>query len=184
VGRPLAAFHLDRLAAAGLLEVEYHRRSGRVGPGAGRPAKFYRRPRRSEIAVSLPPRQYGLAADILAAAVEQSEDAAARVLDEARERGRELAADQRRRAGDTPDLEAALAEGGYEPRIEDDGAITLANCPFDALAQAHRSLTCSLNLAMLDALATDLGEHALVAQAAPRDGRCCVAFVPEGASTS
>src|SRR5437773_10194006 len=45
VGRPLAAFHLDRLVAAGLLDVEYRRRSGRSGPGAGRPAKFYRRSR-------------------------------------------------------------------------------------------------------------------------------------------
>jgi len=58
VGRPLAAFHLDRLAAAGLLEVEYHRRSGRTGPGAGRPAKFYRRARGLETSVSLPPRRY------------------------------------------------------------------------------------------------------------------------------
>src|SRR6478672_6731759 len=57
IGRPLAAFHLDRLAAAGLLEVEYHRRSGRSGPGAGRPAKFYRRAR-GETAISLPPRHY------------------------------------------------------------------------------------------------------------------------------
>lgn len=32
----LAAFHLDRMAEAGLLEVEYRRFSGRVGPGAGR----------------------------------------------------------------------------------------------------------------------------------------------------
>src|SRR5207342_564914 len=58
IGRPLAAFHLDRLAAAGLLEVEYHRRSGRSGPGAGRPAKFYRRARGLETSVSLPPRRY------------------------------------------------------------------------------------------------------------------------------
>src|SRR5512141_2015498 len=44
IGRPLAAFHLDRLAEAGLLDVEFRRRSGRTGPGAGRPAKFYVRP--------------------------------------------------------------------------------------------------------------------------------------------
>ena len=72
IGRPLAAFHLDRLAAAGLLEVEYHRRSGRTGPGAGRPAKFYRRARGRETSVSLPPRRYDDLAEILAEGVEQS----------------------------------------------------------------------------------------------------------------
>src|SRR6476661_2344927 len=54
IGRPLAAFHLDRLVAAGLLEVEYRRRSGRTGPGAGRPAKFYRRTRGLNVDLSLP----------------------------------------------------------------------------------------------------------------------------------
>ena len=72
IGRPLAAFHLDRLAAAGLLEVEYHRRSGRTGPGAGRPAKFYRRARGLETSVSLPPRHYDDLAEILAEGIEQS----------------------------------------------------------------------------------------------------------------
>src|SRR5215218_11217440 len=65
VGRPLAAFHLDRLAEAGLLDVTYRRRSGRTGPGAGRPAKFYARARHGELSVSVPPRQYDLAAEIL-----------------------------------------------------------------------------------------------------------------------
>ena len=39
IGRTLAAYHLDRLEAAGLLSVEYQRPEGRGGPGAGRPAK-------------------------------------------------------------------------------------------------------------------------------------------------
>jgi len=40
VGRSLAAYHLDRLAEEGLLEVSYGRPEGRGGPGAGRPAKL------------------------------------------------------------------------------------------------------------------------------------------------
>src|SRR5512141_2283208 len=59
ISRELAAFHLDRLVEASLLETEYRRRSGRTGPGAGRPAKFYRRGNR-EVAVSLPARHYDL----------------------------------------------------------------------------------------------------------------------------
>src|SRR5215207_8423675 len=54
IGRPLAAFHLDRLVRDGLLAVEFRRRSGRTGPGAGRPAKFYLRPRDRDISVALP----------------------------------------------------------------------------------------------------------------------------------
>src|SRR5690349_22526501 len=42
ISRALAAFHLDRLVAEGLLTASYRRRSGRTGPGAGRPAKVYR----------------------------------------------------------------------------------------------------------------------------------------------
>ena len=39
IGRTLAAFHLDKLVEAGLLEASFARRTGRSGPGAGRPAK-------------------------------------------------------------------------------------------------------------------------------------------------
>src|SRR5512142_658990 len=68
IGRPLAAHHLDRLAAAGLLEVEYRRRSGRTGPGAGRPAKLYRAARR-EVRAQLPQRRYEVAAELFASAL-------------------------------------------------------------------------------------------------------------------
>lgn len=43
IGRSLAAYHLDKLAEAGLLEVRFERRSGRSGPGACRSAKIYLR---------------------------------------------------------------------------------------------------------------------------------------------
>src|SRR5687768_16389912 len=55
--RGTTAHHLDRLAADGLLEVDFQRLSGRQGRGAGRPAKVYRRSGR-QIGVSLPPRDY------------------------------------------------------------------------------------------------------------------------------
>src|SRR4051794_5362964 len=41
--RHAVKFHLDRLVEAGLLTPEFRRLSGRTGPGAGRPAKLYRR---------------------------------------------------------------------------------------------------------------------------------------------
>src|SRR5687767_9618878 len=69
VGRTLAAYHLDRMVEDGLLEVSFARRTGRSGPGAGRPAKLYRRATR-EFNISLPPRNYELAARIFANAVD------------------------------------------------------------------------------------------------------------------
>ena len=41
--RENAAFHLDKLVEAGLLEASYMRLGGRTGPGAGRPSKVLRR---------------------------------------------------------------------------------------------------------------------------------------------
>lgn len=41
VHRNVARSRLERLAAAGLVQTRFQRRSGRRGPGAGRPAKFY-----------------------------------------------------------------------------------------------------------------------------------------------
>ncbi len=51
--RGTAAHHLERLVADGLLDVDFRRLSGRQGPGAGRPAKLYRRAEH-EFDVSLP----------------------------------------------------------------------------------------------------------------------------------
>src|SRR2546426_511642 len=65
ITRALAAFHLDRLVKGDLLVAEYRRLTGRSGPGAGRPAKIYRRSPR-ELAVSLPQRNYELLARLLA----------------------------------------------------------------------------------------------------------------------
>src|SRR3954447_3847409 len=52
LSRRATAFHLDRLADAGLLTVDFGGLPGRTGPGAGRPAKLYRRSD-DEVAVSV-----------------------------------------------------------------------------------------------------------------------------------
>jgi len=70
ISRKLAAFHLDKLAAAGGTTKAYLRPPGRTGPGAGRPAKLYRRAP-EELTVSVPPRRYDLAAEVLADAIER-----------------------------------------------------------------------------------------------------------------
>jgi predicted ArsR family transcriptional regulator len=193
IGRPLAAFHLDRLAGAGLLEVEYRRRGGRTGPGAGRPAKFYRRTRGLDVELSLPARRYRLAAEILADGLDRRPDDAARddVLAAARDRGSALGAAARTRthaAAQAPrprrstrvvraELRAVLEEEGFEP-VEDGGEIRLRNCPFDVLATEHRDLTCSMNRELLGGVLDGVGDAGLVAVPRPVEGSCCVRFVP------
>jgi DNA-binding transcriptional ArsR family regulator len=77
ISRPLAAYHLDKLVDDGLLEPRYHRRGGRRGPGAGRPAKHYVRADRP-IELSLPARDYAALAELLAGAVEADPSGAAK----------------------------------------------------------------------------------------------------------
>src|SRR5688500_12278704 len=93
--RATAAFHLDRLVEEGLLDIGYERRTGRTGPGAGRPAKLYRRAECS-VSVSLPERRYDLAgrllADAMADADRSGEQPRAALERRARQRGRELGA--------------------------------------------------------------------------------------------
>src|SRR5262245_11330796 len=121
--RALAAFHLDRLVRSGLLEPVYRRLSGRTGPGAGRPAKLYRRAER-EVAVSLPPRRYDLVAQIAVQALAERpsgvslDDVCAAAQDVGRGIGRDA-------AGDDP-LAAALTvldEHGFEPTQDEGGAV-------------------------------------------------------------
>ena len=169
--RHTVKFHLDRLVDDGLLDTEYRRLSGRRGPGAGRPAKLYRRSAR-EFDVTLPERHYDLAGEILAEAV----DTAVRRRVDVREAVREAAAAHGSRlataAGQAP-LEDALGRLGYEPRAEGDD-VALGNCPFHRLAATHTDLVCGMNLDLLTALLDQRGEADLRAVLDPAAGRCCV----------
>ena len=169
VSRSLAAYHLDRLARDGLLEVSYERRSGRSGPGAGRPAKLYGRAA-GEITVSVPPRDYELAARLLAAAVDagDAEPVRTALTAAAKATGRAMGADARsgRRT-----LVEVLDEHGYEPVTEDGGEVRLRNCPFHLLAEEHRTLVCGMNVAMLGGASTGTGYRARLD---PEPGWCCV----------
>lgn len=177
IGRPLATFHLDRLAAAGLLEAGYQRLNEKRGPGAGRPARVYWRGDR-DFAVSLPERHYERAAEVFAAALERlGADAGAGALhDVAHDIGEGLADSAATTATGT-DLVGVLQASGYEPVTEPDGTIRLRNCPFHALVEEHRDLTCGANLAMAQGIAERTGSKALPVLD-PQDGYCCVAFRP------
>jgi predicted ArsR family transcriptional regulator len=183
ISRPLAAYHLDKLVHDGLLESCYQRRSGRQGPGAGRPAKHYVRAER-QLELSLPARDYAALAELLAGAVEADPSGAAKgALNRAAATlGAELgneAAEHTAPDGD-PDqalaaLRRVLAARGYEPDEEAHGTIRLRNCPFDRIATRHRELVCGANLAMVQALTGRLdGDPPVRATLDRQPGRCCV----------
>ncbi len=170
-----AKFHLDRLCDEGLLQAEYRRLTGRTGPGAGRPAKLYRRADR-QFAVSLPERRYDLAAHILATAVQQAGRGtrlADALRDSAYDEGRRLGARTSAGGPDLARLGQALATQGFEPRVEGD-SLVLANCPFDALAKEHTALVCGLNQWYVQGAADGLGCPAIRADLAPAPGMCCI----------
>ena len=176
-----AKFHLDRLVEEGLLEVEYRRLTGRTGPGAGRPAKLYRRAER-QVSVSLPERRYDLAGEVLAAAVERSAREGTPITDAVRQvayaTGSQLVGEQaapRRasRATSTASLVGVLGNNGYEPRLVDDD-VCLTNCPFDRLAAEHTDLVCGMNLALVDGVLDGLRNERMKARLEPQPGFCCV----------
>ena len=156
VSRTLAAFHLDKLADAGLLVVAHRRLTGRSGPGAGRPAKVYRVAVREHLA-SVPPRDYRGLAMLLAEAVEAAS------AEEA------LKAAARRVPADHREPVEVLAERGYRP-YRDGDVIRSRNCPFRALSEEFPVMVCAMNHALIGAL---LGGGARV-RLDPRPGECCV----------
>ncbi|BCJ42366.1 ArsR family transcriptional regulator [Actinoplanes ianthinogenes] len=167
IGRTLAAFHLDKLVAAGLLATSYARRSGRSGPGAGRPAKLYQLAA-AEHAVSVPPRAYRTAAELLAEALDET--GAENVLnDVARRHGQ--------RAGAGEDVHELLAGHGYAPVADGPDRIELRNCPFHRLAEQFPPVICGMNLALVSGLLTGAGQDtAWTARMDAAPGRCCVSL--------
>src|SRR5262249_46644731 len=95
-----------------------------------------------------------------------------------------------RRAGDPPPEEALLAaargvldDEGYDTR-SDPAGLTLANCPFRALAAEHTALVCGMNLAIMEGLLDRLGRLRHAAELDPADGRCCVRLTAQRAGQS
>jgi len=181
----LAAFHLDRMTEAGLLKVEYRRLSGRVGPGAGRPAKVYSLASRS-FSVEIPQTRYALAASMMATALSdtgQGADGAESLQDVATAVGERLGDEIRRQVRTKPArLDAVknkLKQLGYEPQVQDSGEWTMRNCIFAELSMSHRELVCPMNAAFMTGLVG--GAHLQSLRVERRMARpgCCVKFASQ-----
>lgn len=158
IDRRLAGHHLDKLVEHGFLEADFHRRSGRTGPGAGRPAKLYRFPHGPQATV-LPERHYDLLASLLleasaAKASESTEDALERVgyafgyrvgmaeVEEGRTRPGQAGVDA---VGEVVRL---LSRFGFAAQEDGPGLIRACSCPFEELAKADPERVCGLDRAI------------------------------------
>lgn len=183
----LAAFHLDRLTAAGLLDARYERPAGHPTT-TGRAPKVYE-PSDVEIEIAIPPRRYDIPARILLGALatrradETARAAAERV---GRERGLEIGTAARarlrgRRGGRERALrgaQAVLGDHGYEPYATPTGEVRLRNCPFDRLARESPDIVCAMNRALIEGVVVGLGDGSIEALFDPRPGECCVTIRP------
>jgi predicted ArsR family transcriptional regulator len=181
ISRKLAAFHLDKLAAAGLLRTSFARPGGLRR--AGRSPKRYE-PADVDVRVSIPPREHALLAGILVQAVNSTADdtAAQAAFHAAEEQGRKLGQAERTaarpgRLGAERALTVAsgfLERSGFEPVRAAPTKVLLRNCPFHPMAAQAPELVCGINHALLTGFLDGLGAASATAVLNPGAGYCCV----------
>src|SRR5215204_386046 len=171
----LAAFHLEKLLAEGFLEATYGRDERSVA--VGHPAKRYR-PTRLELEVSIPPRRYDLAPEILAEALEADSPGPPleSLADVAAEYGQQVGRRMRARNGSNR-LLTALRVIGYEP-IPSGDDVVLRNCPFRHVAQTRPEIICQMNLAFVAGVLAGTKSRSLRAVLSPSTEGCCVVVTP------
>ena len=188
ISRKLAAFHLDKLTAAGLLEATAPDPASRR-PGPGRTPKAYQ-PTAAEVTLSIPQRRYDALGEVLAQAIVADGPASSArhtAQQLARERGVALGERVRtdRRLGRLGPERALtvigelLAGCGYAPaRTPAQLQLLLRNCPFQQLARRAPELVCGLNQQFLAGLLAGLRSRRVDAvlqpDAAADPTRCCV----------
>lgn len=172
--RSTASFHLDRLVKDGLLSVEFHKPAGKAGPGSGRPAKMYRTAE-SEVGAFVPDRNYDLAGELLAAAIESASAAGTPVRDALQATSREAG---RTAAAGNGTLETFLAAEGYQPEPDGSGGLILVNCPFHRLADKYPETVCTMNGAFLRGAASGCGDSEERIHGNNTPGQCCARITP------
>jgi len=184
ISRKLAAFHLDKLVAVGLV-------ASRIGTGSGRVGRAPRVYELSgqDVQVCVPAREHGTLAEILLAAVlaEQPDERAQQaVLRVARDSGARMGREERDRvrpgrigAERALNLATTLLERhGFSPAREAQ-QVVLRNCPFHPFARTAPELVCGLNHAFLAGVLDGLQADTVAAVLAPCEGHCCVRLVAD-----
>jgi predicted ArsR family transcriptional regulator len=148
LSRSVARWRLERLAETGLLQVGYERRTGRTGPGAGRPAKTYA-PAPELASIEFPRRHYEALIRLLVAALPRPQRDE-RLSQIGRTFAEELARAARFRRASTSlprALDAvcrSLGRIGFQASVESlregGGIIVSATCPMRPLVVGNPSL--------------------------------------------
>jgi len=187
ISRKLAAFHLDKLVAVGLLELHS------PSPEAVRPRHVGRRPKLYRVAepgvqVSIPPRRTLLLAELLLAAVTRTrsgEDPAVTAMRIGHERGRAVgekeAPARSRRMGPERALTLVrllLERLGYVPLHSGTGPVQFRSCPFDPLSVAAPDVVCRLHHAYVSGIIEGLQLTSVHATLVPGSAGCCVELGP------
>jgi predicted ArsR family transcriptional regulator len=183
ISRKLAAFHLDKLVSAGLLEATAPDPASRR-PGPGRAPKAYQ-PTAAEVTVSIPERRYDALGDLLAQAIVADGPAST-----ARHTAHQLAHDRGQALGERlraerrlgrlgPEraltvISELLAACGYAPARAPQLQLVLRNCPFRQLSRRAPELVCRLNQDFLAGLLAGLRTSRIEAVLQPDPTRCCV----------
>ena len=179
ISRKLAAFHLDKLVAAGVLQADYQATGARR---VGRAPKVYR-PADADIRVSLPPRRHDLLAEILLDAATSGVPGTQEAIRQAAyDRGHDIGAEERRRTRPgrlgaeraLTIVAATMRDHGFDPVRESTDSLRLHTCPFHPMVATAPALVCGLNHAFLRGLVDGLDAPAVTAELAPRSGECCV----------
>src|SRR5262245_6489164 len=173
VSRHRVRFHLDRLAEVGLLDVEFRRISERRGPGAGHPAKLYRKSE-LEVAFTVPERRYEFVGRMLATACATAARGSVSLSDALERAARDAAGATDVQPGSgIPGAIEALASAGFEPQAVGQG-YELTNCPYRAVAEAAPEVVCRTALCLVGALLDAAGASNASAHLRPAPRRCCV----------
>ena len=123
----------------------------------------------------MPDRNYDLAGELMAAAIEKS-TAAGEPIDET------LPAESWRlgkaMAEGAATIEDFLLQTGYRPEPDGDGGFLLPNCPFHRLSDKHPGVVCTMNGAFLQGAADRLDASGGRVVPADVPGHCCARITP------
>ena len=197
IDRRLAGFHLDKLVDQGFLDAEFHRRTGRSGPGAGRPAKHYRLAA-AEAEIGLPERHYDVLASLLLKAAADTSDRSPQVVldqvgyDFGYQLGLAEVAEGRVRPGKSgvdaaTEVVRLLSRYGFAAQTEaEGGTIRACACPFEELAFSDPDRICSLDRSIWAGMLAAFDQDATIGEAVSRaqgDDECAIQVLAHGPAT-
>jgi len=155
----VARHHLHRLVEDGYLSVTERRRSGKQGPGAGRPAKHYEATSK-EVQLQFPARRYDLLSELLVRVIQRlaPDNAAAAAEAVGHQYGLELAAeiglpeDEGFEAAARAVARAMTGVGFATEANPESHQLVTSFCPFGDTAANHPEIICKLDQGIVTGL--------------------------------